>query len=105
LFSTGQPFLATFKLNRSITRRFTAYAAIFLPNGGMIDAITFSSKLKPVATLPGLDAPFSYVLIARPVPAAPTGIYEVVAAFFDPSKPITSREDAFLEASGKFEIR
>jgi hypothetical protein len=71
----------------------------------MIDAITFSPTLKPVATLPGLDAPFTYVLIDRPVPGgAPAGRYEVVAAFFDPAKPITSRADAFLEASRKFEI-
>jgi hypothetical protein len=109
-FSRGDPFTATFQLNESITRSFTAYAVVILPNGSMLNALTLDKRLEPVATnVPGLavpDGPFTYPLINTAIPgAAPLGNYEVVAAFFDPTKPITGRADAFLEANGPFTIQ
>jgi hypothetical protein len=35
----------------------------------------------------------------------PKGSYEAVVTFFNPSKPITGRADAFLDVSAKFTIR
>jgi len=35
---------------------------------------------------------------------APTGRYEIVAAFFDPLGTITGRADSFLEAAAGFAI-
>ena len=105
-FARGDFFSATFQLNRSITQPFTVYAVVIMPNGSMLDALTLRPKVKPVASnVPQLDTPFSYPLLSLNLPAgAPLGNYEVVAAFFDPSKPITGRADAFLDVSGKFEI-
>jgi hypothetical protein len=109
-FSRDEQFTATFQLNESITRPFTAYAVVVLPNGSMLNALTLDRPLEPVATnVPRLtvtDGPFTYPLINTLIPGgAPLGNYEVVAAFFDPTKPITGRADAFLEASGPFSIK
>jgi outer membrane protein assembly factor BamB len=109
-FSRGDQFTATFQLNESITRPFTAYAVVILPNNSMLNALTLDTPLTPVATnVPGLavpDGPFTFPLINTAIPGgAPLGVYEVVAAFFDPARPITSRTDAFLEASGPFTIQ
>ena len=106
-FGAGDPFSATFQLNESVTRSFTAYAVVILPSGAMLNALTLNTPLAPVVSnRPGLNAPFSYPLINVTVPAgAPLGSYEVVAAFFDPLMLITGRGDAFLEASGPFTVQ
>jgi hypothetical protein len=102
----GDYFSATFRLNDAIARPFTAFAVVMLPGGGMLDALSLGSDVKPVASnVPRLD-PLSYPLISLNLPmGAPVGEYEVVAAFFDPSRPITGRADAFLDAGEKFVIR
>ena len=105
-FAPGDPFTAIFKLNQSIERPFTAFAVVIMPNGVMLNALTLDRPLQAVVTnMPRLDATDSYPLIDLIIPAgAPLGNYEVVAAFFDPARPITGRADAFLEASGPFSI-
>jgi hypothetical protein len=105
-FSSGAPFLAVFKLNRSVERQFTAYAVFILPNGAMRDAMTLSSEIKPLATnVSALPAGFSYALLSTVIPSgAPNGEYELVVAFFDPTQPITGRGDSFLDVSSKFTI-
>jgi len=105
-FGPGDQFAATFRLNESITRPFTAFSVIILPDGSMLDTFTLSPAIQPVASnAPALTAPFEYPLLDLPIPqGAPAGSYELVAAFFDPTRPITKREDAFLEASSKFTI-
>jgi hypothetical protein len=56
--------------------------------------------------MPRLGAPFRYGLLAMFIPSgAPKGKYELVVAFFDPTKPIHSRADAFLDVSAKFIIQ
>jgi outer membrane protein assembly factor BamB len=106
-FGRGSYFTATFKLNESIERPFTAYAVVVLPSGGMINCLKLNKPLKPVVrNMQKLDAPFSYPLINRTIPGgAPAGSYEVIAGFFDPTKPIRSKEDAFLLASRGFSIQ
>ena len=106
-FARGDFFSATFQLDRSITQRFTAYAAVIMPDGSMLDARTLGPNLKPVGKkVRRLDAPFQYSLLSLNIPAsAPLGQYEVVAAFFDPSKPIMGLADAALEVSATFTIR
>lgn len=105
-FARGEFFSATFQLDQSIVQIFTVYAVVFMPNGSMLDALTLGPNLKPIASnVPRLAPPFSYPLIALNLPAgAPVGQYEVVAAFFDPAQPITGRQSAFLDVSGKFAI-
>ncbi|MCX6339777.1 MAG: DUF1566 domain-containing protein [Candidatus Aureabacteria bacterium] len=105
-FARGDFFSATFQLNSSITQPFTVYAVVITPHGSMLNALTLGPKVKPVASnVPRLDPPFSYPIISLNLPSgAPLGQYEVVAVFFDPSKPITGRQAAFLDVSGKFEI-
>ncbi len=105
-FNPGDFFQATFQLNESIERPFTAFAVVILPNGGMLNALTLDSPLKPVVTnIPRLSATFTYQLIATNIPnGEPSGNYEVVVAFFDPGIPITGIDDAFLTASGPFSI-
>lgn len=106
-FARGNYFSASFRLNQSITQPFTAFAVVILPDGStMLDALTLGPNVKPVASnVPRLNLPFSYPLISLNLPTgAPLGQYEVVAAFFDPSKPITGRADAFLDVNAKFEI-
>lgn len=107
IFGAGSQFQATFQLNGSIAQPFTAYAVVILPNGSMLNALTLKAPIQPVvANMQGLDAPFSYPLINRNIPGgAPKGEYEIVAAFFDPSKPIHSRADAFLDVKAKFTIQ
>jgi hypothetical protein len=106
-FNAGSTFTATFKLNESITRQFIAYAVIFMPGGGMINARPLNGPLKPIGSAPGLQAPFETLLIYLPSvpPTAPKGDYEIVAAFFDPAQPIHGRQDAFLEASATFTVQ
>jgi hypothetical protein len=106
-FARNDFFSATFQLSRSITQPFTVFAVVIMPDGFMLDALTLGPNVKPLASnMPGLDPPFSYPLISLNLPAgAPLGQYEVVAAFFDPSKQITGRAAAFLDVSGKFTIR
>jgi hypothetical protein len=106
-FSLGDSFTATFKLNESIARPFTAFAVIILPSGAMLNAITLDSSLKPVATgVSGLKVPFSYPLLSINIPFdAPKGTYELVVAFFDSAKPVTGRFDAFLDVSKTFTIQ
>lgn len=102
----GDHFEATFQLNESIERPFTAFAIIILPGGSMLNALTLTPKLAPVAAnVPRLNAPFNFRLIFTTISGgAPIGAYEVVAAFFDSQTRITGRQDAFLEASGRFTI-
>jgi len=73
----------------------------------MLNAKTLDSPVKPVASnMPRLGAPFRYGLLAMFIPSgAPKGKYELVVAFFDPTKPIHSRADAFLDVSAKFIIQ
>jgi hypothetical protein len=105
-FKHEDPIQSTFQLNEAISREFTAFAVVVLPDGTMLNALTLDAPPKPVAAnLPGLNAPFSYPLIKTYIPgAAPLGGYEVLAGFFDPKKPITGKSDAFLLASGPFTI-
>ena len=106
LFEAGDSFSSRFVLKRPIEPPFTAYAAIFLPDGSMVDATTLGPVAPAAVSVPGLHPPFEYRLYSGAVPrGAPKGQYEVVAAFFDPSSEITGRGDAFLEASKGFEIR
>lgn len=106
-FSTGQPFTATFRLNRSVEQPFTAYAVVVLPDGFMLDALTLGPEIKPVASnVPRLDAPFTHPLMSLNIPAgAPLGNYQVMAGFFTPGKPISGPQDAFLLATGPFTIQ
>ncbi len=104
--STTSTIESTFVLNRAIESPFTVYAVVIFPDGSMRNCLGLNAPLKPVATkMTGLPAPFTYPLLSLPVPVgAPFGLYEVVVAFFDPSRPITGRQDAFLAPSGKFTI-
>ena len=105
-FVPGARFIATFRLDQSVTRPFTAYAAVILPDGSMRDARTLAPRLVPVAEeAPGLSAPFGAVILDITVPDnAPARRYEIVAAFFDPLGTITGRADSFLEAAAGFAI-
>jgi hypothetical protein len=105
-FKAGDSFQAIFKLNESITQRFTAYAVFFLPDGRMFNAVPLSSKKTPVVkNMAMLPAPFTRMLLSTKLPKnAPKGNYELVVVFFDP-KNIHSRADAFLDVSAKFTIQ
>jgi hypothetical protein len=107
MFGVGSPFTATFKLNRSIERPFTAYAVVVMPDGFMLDALTLGTEIVPVAeNVPRLDASYTYPLMSLNIPqAAPTGDYSVMAGFFTPGQPVTKPEDAFLLATSPFTIR
>jgi len=107
-FKAGQQLIATFKVNMAIGRMFNVYAVIILPDGKtMIDMMTLSPKIKPVATgVPSLPAGFSRQLLSITIPwSAPKGEYELLVAFFDPNTRITGRQDAFLQVSAKFTIQ
>lgn len=106
LLSQGDFFSAVFMLSSSIPQPFTAFAVVILPDGSMLDAVTLGPNLKPVASnMPGLSAPFQYQLLSLSIPGgAPGGPYEVVAAFFDPSRPITGRSDSFLDVHAGFTV-
>jgi hypothetical protein len=106
-FITGDSLTATFRLNQSITRPFTVFAVIMLPNGQMLNARTLNAPLEPLAShVPRLNAPFRFGLIAMFIPSgAPKGEYEIAVVFFDALKPYRGRVDAFLDASAKFTIQ
>ena len=105
-FVPGEKLMATFKLNESITRRFTTFAVLILPKGQMMNALTLDRPVRPVAAMSGLTAPFTHPLISGIIPGnVPKGEYELVVAFFDPTKPYRSRADAFLDVSAKFTIQ
>jgi hypothetical protein len=105
-FAGGDSFTSRFILNRSIERLFTAYTVVILPDGSMLDAMTLGPVTPVASSVPGLAAPFTYPLLSTTVPpTASKGAYEIVAAFFDQSRPITGRGDAFLEAAKTFTIR
>ena len=105
-FGAGQQFTATFKLNEAIERRFTVFAVIIMPNDSMIDAITLSPKVKPVASnVPRLDAGFTYQLMSLVIPSgAPKGNCSVMVGFFDPNTAIHGPSDAFLLATTPFSL-
>jgi outer membrane protein assembly factor BamB len=105
-FRAGDFFEARFILHESIERPFTAFAVIIIPGGKMLNARTLSAPLAPVVTNGRrLTSPLSYPLLSTTIHrCAPAGPYELVTAFFDPSRPIRSRADAFLEASAHFTI-
>jgi hypothetical protein len=106
-FGPGNQLTSTFLLHESIGRPFTVFAVIILPNNTMLNALTLSPKIQPVATkVPGLAAGFTRQLLSVKVPpGAPTGEYELVVAFFDPNTKITGRGDAFLDVNARFSIR
>ena len=99
--------MGTFVLDSAIERPFTVYAVLIMPGGEMVNAANLKTRLQPlVVNYPGLNPPFSYQFLSVKIPKdAPKGGYEAVVAFFDPSKPITARGDAFLDASAEFTIR
>jgi len=106
-FKLGEQFIAVFRLNEPIEQEFTVYAVCVTPKGTMLNVTTLDKALKPVASnVNGLPAGFTATL-ARPVPKIKgegMGECEIIVAFFDPSKPITGRPDAFLEASAKYTV-
>jgi hypothetical protein len=105
-FPKGAPFTATFRLNSSVEQPFTAYAVVVLPDNSMLDALTLSPRLKPVASnVPRLEAPFTYPLLDLNIPQnAPTGNCSVMAGFFTPGQPIRGPQDAFLLAAAPFTL-
>ena len=105
-FNRGGQFTATFTLNEAVTRTFNAYAVVNLPDGSMLDAITLSSRIKPVATnVNGLPAGFSYPLMSITItPNAPKGNCTVMVGFFDPHTAIHGPNDAFLLATTPFTL-
>jgi hypothetical protein len=107
-FRVDDQFAAVFRLNESIERLFTVYAVFITPNGNMLNAMTLDTPPKPVASnVNGLSAGFTYDKLTGPVPRLKgqgKGESELVFAFFDPSKPITGRQDAFLDVNAKFTI-
>ena len=114
-FGVGQAVTATFMLKQSITQPFTAFAAIFLPGGTVLDVLTFADIssdpliIPAAANIPSLDAPFAFPLLeaVEVPPGAPPDTYEIVVSFFDPATldDQTVLDDAFLEASKTFTIQ
>jgi hypothetical protein len=98
--------VGTFGLDSAIKIPFTVYAVVIRPDGMMVNTSNLKTALRPiVASYPGLEMPFSYSFLSVKIPKKwPKGSYEVVAAFFNPSKPITGRGDAFLDASARFSV-
>jgi hypothetical protein len=78
-----------------------------MPNGALLNTLTLSPEIQSVATnVPGFAGGFSYPLLAVVVPnGAPLGEYELVVAFFDPTRPTTGTGDAFFLVSKPFSIR
>ncbi|MCX6353516.1 MAG: hypothetical protein NTZ78_01275 [Candidatus Aureabacteria bacterium] len=105
-FTQGNQLAATFRLNGTIDRSFTAYALVILPDGAMLNTATLKGPAKPIASeMRGLAAPFTFPLLTAVIPAGQqVGTYEILVAFFDPLRPITSRSDDFLEASATFTL-
>jgi hypothetical protein len=91
-------------LDSPITASFTAYAAVIMPDGRMRNASDLKTALRPVVVdYPGLGMPFDYRFLSIQIPKRwPKGEYGVAAAFFDPSKPVTVRSDALLDARATF---
>jgi len=106
-FNSKSTVVVTFVLDNAIARPFTVFAVLIRPDGMMVNASDLKSSLRPlVVNYPGLGMPFSYPFMSARIPKKwPKGGYEAVVAFFDPSKPITGRGDAFLDVSAKFTIR
>jgi len=106
LYIPGDLLSTTFLLGMPVTRPFTVFSVIVMPNGSMLDTRTLGAKIKPIASnVPQLNVPFQYQLLSLMLPVgAPVGQYEVVVAFFDPSQPITGRASAFLDVSSKFNV-
>jgi len=102
----GSHFTATFQLNKAVTRVFNAYAVVNLPDGSMLDAITLSPNIKPLATnVNGLPAGFTYPLMSLTIPTgAPKGNCSVMVGFFDPNTAIHGPSDAFLLATTPFTL-
>jgi len=96
--SAGDQLTATFVLNEPIERAFTVYAAIILPDGSFLDAVTLGSKLKPLAVnVDRLTPPFSYQFIDVTIPSgAPKGAYQVLMAFYDPKGSNPFKHSPFL---------
>ena len=105
-FAVGNQFIATFQLNEAVTMVFNAYAVVNLPDGSMLDAITLSPQIKPVATnVNGLPAGFTYPLMSLTIPPnAPKGNCSVMVGFFDPNTAIHGPGDAFLLATAPFTL-
>ncbi|MCX6353558.1 MAG: C25 family cysteine peptidase [Candidatus Aureabacteria bacterium] len=105
-FAPGAGLEARFMLHKTIERSFTAFAVVILPDGRMLNLLTLEPKLEAVVrNMPVLAAPFEFRLLASVVPVSvPAGDYEIVVAFFDPQRPITGREDAFLDVSAHFTV-
>ncbi|MCX6356877.1 MAG: hypothetical protein NT045_03220, partial [Candidatus Aureabacteria bacterium] len=105
-FKAGEQLVATFVLNEPIEQEFTVYAAIKLPDGSILDAITLGTKLKPLAVkVKGLVPPFSYPLINVPIPArAPKGAYQILMAFYDPKKSNPFKYSPFLLVRSSFTV-
>jgi len=105
-FTAGSQFTATFRLNKAVTRTFNAYAVVNLPDRSMLDAITLSPQIRPLATnVNGLPAGFTYSLMSlRIPPGAPKGDCSVMVGFFAPGQPITGPADAFLLATAPFRL-
>lgn len=105
-FGRSDVLRAVFKLNDSVERRFTAYAAVITPGGEMLDAITLGPSLRPVASgVERLPAPFEFTILSMQVPeGAPPGEYGILAAFFDAAGRISDKSDAFLTADASFTL-
>ncbi len=106
-FNSKNTVVGTFVLDIAIDTPFTVYAVLIGPDGVMVNASDLKTSLMPlVVNYPGLAMPFSYPFLSAKIPTKwPKGQYEAVVAFFDPSKPITERQDAFLNVSTKFTIQ
>lgn len=104
--SEGEQLTATFVLNEPIERKFTVYAAIVLPDGSILDALTLGTKLKPLAVnVKGLAPPFSFPFINVTIPAgAPKGVYQVLMAFYDPKRSNPFKNSPFLLVRSVFTV-
>ena len=110
-FARGAIFEAAFVLRESIRRPFTVYEVIVIPPGTMPDATmldvrTLSTRLLPLGTyINGLSAPFVFPMKILRIPeGAWVGNYILMMGFFDPNKPITGPNDAFLLVQTPFSI-
>jgi hypothetical protein len=92
----------------AITRPFTAYAFIARSTTDKLydAAHGFSRDLKPVAEkVPGVPAGFRRTLRTDDIPSDfGPGSWNFYIAFFDPDKPMTKPEDAFLLVSTPFNL-
>jgi hypothetical protein len=92
----------------AITRPITAYAFIARSTTDTLydAAHGFSRDLKPVAErMPGLPAGFKRTLRTEDIPSdLGGGTWNLYIGFFDPDKPITKPDDAFLLVSTPFNM-